>query len=80
MNGIVWLASPEWLFNDKLLEWIDFAELRVPRIQRLPNTDVDWAISSKHPARAAILGAICRNRRHRDWRARHEHGSGVSEQ
>jgi hypothetical protein len=56
MNGIVWLASPEWPLSDKL-QRTDFTDTRVSRVQSLPGTDVVWANPSKRPAQAAILGA-----------------------
>jgi hypothetical protein len=56
MNGIVWLASPEWPLSDKL-QRTDFAESRILRLRKLPNTDISWANPSKRPAQTAISGA-----------------------
>jgi hypothetical protein len=56
MNGIIWLASPEWPLSDKL-QRTDFTDQRVARVQRSPGADVVWANPSKRPAEAAILGA-----------------------
>lgn len=56
MNGIVWLASPEWPLSEKLNR-TDFSETRLARVERLPATDIVWANPGKRPAQAAILGA-----------------------
>ena len=55
MNGIAWLASPEWPLSDKL-QRTDFSQLRIAHVQKLPSTDIAWANPSKRPAEAAILG------------------------
>ena len=56
MNAIVWLASSEWPLRDKLGR-SDFAEERVARVDKLPDTEVAWANPTRRPAQAAILGA-----------------------
>lgn len=56
MNGIAWLASPEWPLSDKLGR-TDFPETRLARVNRHPTTDLVWANPAKRPAQAAILGA-----------------------
>lgn len=56
MNGIVWLASPEWPLKEKL-DRTDFSEARLARVERLPATDMVWANPDKRPAQAAIMGA-----------------------
>ena len=56
MNGVVWLNSIEWPLSGKLSR-SDFPEMRVARVERLPETDIVWANPAKRPAQATILGA-----------------------
>ncbi|MGO4516434.1 hypothetical protein AB4Y89_11615 [Terriglobus sp. 2YAB30_2] len=56
MNGMVWLNSIEWSLSSKLSR-SDFPEMRVARVERLPETDIVWANPAKRPAQATILGA-----------------------
>jgi hypothetical protein len=56
MNSIVWLASSQWPLRGKL-DRSDFADTRIARLNRLPNSDIAWANPAKRPAQAAILGA-----------------------
>ena len=56
MNGIAWLASPEWPLSDKMSR-TDFPQARIARVDRVPETDIVWANPAKRPAQATILGA-----------------------
>ncbi|HEY0161347.1 MAG TPA: hypothetical protein VGB69_01600 [Edaphobacter sp.] len=54
-DGAVWVASKQWPLADKMRR-SDFLDVRVERLERLPETDIAWANPSKRPAQAAIYG------------------------
>lgn len=54
-GGAVWVASKQWPLADKMRR-SDFLDVRVERLERLPETDVAWANPAKRPAQAAIYG------------------------
>jgi hypothetical protein len=56
MNGAVWLSSIEWPLSAKVSR-SDFLEMRVARLEKLPDMDIVWANPAKRPAQATILGA-----------------------
>jgi hypothetical protein len=55
MNGASWVNSPAWPLSDKL-QRSDFMDVRLSRLDHLPNTDIAWANPAKRPIQAAIFG------------------------
>ncbi len=53
MNGSVWIGSAQWALAAKMAR-SDFDPVAIAKLERLPATDIAWAVPGMKPARATI--------------------------